>query len=295
MEKIDFIMTSRLLITVDIEIAYDRDINDQLKALEQLSTDLASTPATWFCTADAAEQFAVPLRKLALAGHTIGCHGNNHSETEDYRYMSPALIFNTLSDATNRIKNALGVIPQVFRGPRMTTSAMTQNILRDLGYKADFSVCAFRWDFFAANCFDRHWIVTGPTPYCPASNNPFRPASTVNPNDNFIVVPLSGMGLPFVLGSVFIFGECFMLQLAKAITKIANQTSAPIVYLFHSYDFTQIMNDLDNRPWHQLLYPKLAEERYRINQRFLKNLISDLGLKAISAQEFLKENSKIIQ
>jgi peptidoglycan/xylan/chitin deacetylase (PgdA/CDA1 family) len=141
-----------VLLTIDVEIAYDRDRHEQTEVLWCLVTECKTLPATWFCTADAAELFSAPLRALIATGHSIGCHGYDHGDWEDYRYLSPECVLQTLSAATQRIEAALGVRPRVFRGPRMTTSAATHAALRVLGYVADFSVCAWRFDVMVLIC-----------------------------------------------------------------------------------------------------------------------------------------------
>ena len=129
--------------------------------------------ATWFCTAEAAERFALPLKALVKAGHSIGCHGLDHGEWEDYRLFSPEQAPRVLAEATDRIERAVGVRPRVFPGPRMTTSVATQAALRALGYEADFSVCARRFDLLAASRFNKRWVTTGAAPYQPALDDPF--------------------------------------------------------------------------------------------------------------------------
>jgi hypothetical protein len=276
-----------LLVTIDVEIAHDRDLNEQADVIWRLSSELTSFPSTWFCTADAAERFAEPLRALVQAGHTIGCHGRDHGIQEDYRRLSPSCALQTLGEATHRIETALGVRPRVFRGPRMTTSAATHYALRVLGYLADFSVCAWRFDFLAASRFNLRWLAMGSTPYCPASEDPFlsvgRPAA-----GKLAVVPLSGFGVPLVSGAVYLLGEKLMLFMTQAMSRISSRADAPIVYLFHSYEFVDIAGSIDHRPTHQRLYPGLAVDRYMINLRFLKKLRLNLGLDPISADNYLR-------
>ncbi len=275
-----------LLVTADVEIAHDRGIKEQADAIWRLGSELTLFPTTWFCTADAAELFAEPLRALAQAGHTIGCHGLNHGAWEDYRRLSPSCAMQTLRNATDRIETALGVKPRVFRGPRMTTSAATHSALRALGYLADFSVCAWRFDFMAASCFNWRWLAMGPATYCPTHEDPFlsvgRPVA-----GELAVVPLSGLGVPFVSGVVYLLGEKPMMGMAQAMLKIASRANPPIVYLFHSYEFVDIAGSIDHRPTHQRFYPTFAEDRYRINLRFLTKLRLELGLKPITADNYL--------
>lgn len=275
-----------LLLTADVEIAHDRNIDRQSDALWRLADTQASTPITWFCTADAAERFAKPLRALAKAGHTIACHGRDHGAWEDYRLLSADKAMQTLTEATHRIEQAVGVRPRAFRGPRMTTSAATQAALRELGYVADFSVCARRFDLMLASRFNPRWLATSPIPYRPEHDDPFAVAGQPEAGE-LTVVPLSGMGVPLVSGALYILGERVMQGLARLLTHNARRTGAPLVYLFHSYEFVDLDGVRDNRPIHHRFYPATAEARWRVNSRFLSALQSDLGLQAISAEHYL--------
>src|SRR4030095_12387332 len=96
-----------LLVTVDVEIAHDRDIAHQRGILERLAIDRAGRPATSFCTATAAEAFSSPLRALARQGHAIGCHGLDHGTWEDYRQLDRQTAGGPLRAATDRNATSL--------------------------------------------------------------------------------------------------------------------------------------------------------------------------------------------
>lgn len=275
----------RLLATVDVEIASDRELSAQIDALWRLEEDLRHCPVTWFCTADAAELFANPLRALVRGGHDLGCHGLDHGAWEDYRTMPAERAAQSLHEATVRIESAIGVRPTCFRGPRMTTSVAAQQALRSLGYRADFSVCARRLDFPAASCFSWRWIRVGASPYRPSLSDPFRTADQPDGND-IVVVPLSGFGLPLCSGTLYVLGETAALALAIAARRAQN---APLVYLFHSYEFAPLGSAVDRRPWHQRLYPRQAEKCYQLNRRFLDSLRHRMQLAPVTAREFLRE------
>jgi len=270
-----------LLVTVDVEIAHDRDVALQRAVLERLAIEWAGLPATWFCTAAAAEAFSPPLRALARGGHAIGCHGLDHGAWEDYRRLDRQTAGAALRVATDRIERALGVRPVLFRGPRMTTSAATQDILVGLGYLADFSVSAHRFDPFAASAYQFQWLRVPPTPYRPSTANPFRPG-----HRPLVVVPLSGRGAPFVSGMLYIVGQQAMRRFGRSLAAHAARADAPLVYLFHSYEFTGLAT-ADHRPWHHRLYRRDPEERYRLNAALLRWLLGDLGLEASSATQYL--------
>jgi hypothetical protein len=272
-----------LLATIDVEIAYDRDIRAQEKALWRLSSDFRSFPSTWFCTADAAERFAAPLRALSAAGHTIACHGRDHGTWEDYRILPYATIVKTLDEATSRIEAAIGVRPRMFRGPRMTTSESTQAALRQLGYIADFSPCSRRWDFLTASCFSWQWPSTPNSPYRPTSYNAFRRAGPPGADD-LVAVPLSGLVLPLCSGTLYLMGEAVTRRLAAALNQ---HNGSPLVYLFHSYEFCGISHSTDDRPLHHRLFPQDADTRYRSNWKFLTGLQAS-GATPLAASAFIE-------
>jgi peptidoglycan/xylan/chitin deacetylase (PgdA/CDA1 family) len=279
-------VTAPLLVTVDVEIAHDRDLQKQAETLWRLCEQLRPCPTTWFCTAEAAERFAAPLRELAQSGHTIGCHGLDHGQWEDYRRLSPAQALQTLAEATDRVEAAVGVRPRVFRGPRMTTSAATQAALRKLRYAADFSVCARRFDLMAASGFHRRWLTTGPAPYCPDRDDPFAAANEPLEGD-LVVIPLSGFGVPLVSGALYTLGHRPMLSLVKLMARAAARSQAPVVYLFHSYEFADVSGLIDHRPIHHRLYPASAEKRFLLNQHFLESLQGSIGLEPVSADQYI--------
>ena len=270
-----------LLVTVDVEIAHDRDLALQHAMLERLAIDWAGLPVTWFCTATSAETFSAPLRTLAGQGHAIGCHGLDHGVWEDYRILDREAVASALRSATDRIERALGVRPVVFRGPRMTTSAATQDVLVELGYRADFSVSSHRFDPFAASAYQWQWLRTAPTPYHPSTASPFRYG-----HRPLVVVPLSGYGAPFVSGMLYIVGQQVMHVFGRSLAERAARGGAPLVYLLHSYEFTGLAT-ADFRPWHHRLYRRDPEQRYRLNVELLRWLVGDLGLEAVSATQYL--------
>jgi peptidoglycan/xylan/chitin deacetylase (PgdA/CDA1 family) len=277
-----------LLVTVDVEIAHDRPLRQQREALDDLRTVLAKVPTTWFTTADAAEAFAQPLRRLLDEGHEIGCHGLDHHDQEDYRRLPLTQVRPLLTEATNRIEAALGVRPQVFRGPRMTTSVKTHTILRDLNYRADFSVCSRRFDPWAASRYSWRWLGVGPRPYAPLATDAFRTDPTAEP-DAFQVVPLSGMVLPFISGVLFLIGPSWTQRFAGLLTSHARRRRAPLVYLFHSYEFVNVSATGDRRPWHHRLYLEPADARRRANQALVTHLSKDLQLRAMTASTCLDQ------
>jgi hypothetical protein len=77
-----------------------------------------------------------------------------------------------------------------------------------------------------------------------------------------------------------------MRRFGRSLAARAARAEAPLVYLFHSYEFTGLAT-ADHRPWHHRLYRRDPEERYRLNAALLRWLVGDLGLEASSATQYL--------
>jgi Polysaccharide deacetylase len=275
--------TVPLLITVDVEIARDHELAAQSEILRRLQTDLQQMPITCFCTADAADEFAAPLQKLAADGHEIGCHGLDHSPNDNYRTMSAAQAVIAIQLATDRISQATGQRPQNFRGPSMTTSSGTQQALIQHGYSGDFSACAQRVDLLSCAGANTAWLNAPRGSYQPAVDRPFRwgdlPLTVVN---------LSCMGIPFLSGMLFLGGVGFMKMFFRLLLFEARIRGFPIVYLFHSYEFTPL-TQTGQQPWHHGFYQTDRERRYQMNLELLRYMCSLPEIKPLTAHQFLSK------
>lgn len=272
-----------LLVTVDVEIALDHHLDEQEQVLDRLRRDLPEVPVTWFCTAVAAEKFSAPLQRLVQAGHEIACHGLDHSPEDDYRQMTYAQANQRIGEATDRIFNAIGHRPRSFRGPRMTTSSPTQSALITQGYQADFSVCAQRMDLLTCGGAQLSWLLTPRKPYHPAQNNPFHQGDMP-----IWVVNLSSLGVPFLSGTLFLAGLRLMKAFFRVLLAEARSTGRPIVYLFHSYEFTHLIHP-GFQPLHQRAYERDRVRRYQMNLALLNYMCSFNDVYPMTANLFLEK------
>ncbi|MFB2974937.1 polysaccharide deacetylase family protein [Microseira sp. BLCC-F43] len=272
-----------LLVTVDVEIAPDHDLDEQSEVLDRLRKDLHGFPVTWFCTAVAAEKFSEPLQRLAQAGHEIGCHGLDHSRADDYRHMTVAGANSAIAIATHRIATATGQRPRCFRGPRMTTSRHTQSALIAHGYQADFSVCAQRMDLLTCGGAEMLWLFAPRGAYHPAVESPFRRGELP-----IWVVNLSSLGVPFLSGMLYLAGLGFMRSLFLALLAEARRTGRPIVYLFHSYEFAHLL-DQCQQPLHQRAYISNRVRRYDMNLALLNYMCTSPDVHPMTASMFLEK------
>lgn len=224
-----------LLVTMDVEIALDHELPAQAAAIDGLRSALREmgVPVTAFATSDAAQCFAPQVQGLLADGHEVACHGLSHDETEDFSRMSPAAIRWTLATATRRITAVTGRVPRCFRGPRMTSSAATQQALVEMGYVADFSVCSQRIDLLNSRGGNLGWLSAPRRPYFPAAHSAYRRGSVP-----IRVVPLSCVGVPFLSGMLYTAGLPAMRALFRVLLAEGRRTGKPVVYLFHTYEFS---------------------------------------------------------
>jgi len=273
------------LITLDLELAPDHDLDEQRDVLGRLRREFGALGAriTAFATAEAAELFAAELRRWVAAGHEIGCHGLDHALAEDYRRASFGRAHSWIAEASRRIERAVGARPRCFRGPRMETSAATQQALLAEGYLADFSVCPGRLDALACRSFSRGWLAAPRATYRPSWDSPFRRGSFP-----LWVVPTSSLGAPLSSGLRYLAGERVFGGVTRLLASEARARGGALVYLFHSYEFTRRTARSDRRPLHQRFYPRDPEERYQANRGVLRDVLALPGIESLPACAYLQ-------
>ena len=276
-----------LLITIDLEVANDHDLADQHLALEMLHRDFLSigVSSTIFVTGNASKAFASEVRQLSLAGHEIACHGLTHQKDENFRIMPRSQIQDALYKATLCIEQTVGKRPRSFRGPSMTTSVATQRALVEAGYEADFSVCPQRLDLLTCRGASLGWLTAPRVPYHPSYSSPYRRGDI-----ELLVVPLSSFGLPLVSGLLYLFGYSFVKTLFRLLLIEARKIGAPIVYLFHSYEFARFVRNSDvQRPFHHRCYLADPKRRYALQRRFLNFMLAHKEIEPMISSDFVKD------
>lgn len=276
-------MSIPLLVTMDLEIAFDHNFEEQKIALQRLRVDLArlGLPITIFTTSNAAKAFTNPLSELARDGHEIGCHGLTHALSENYRLLSFDKAHEFIGQATSELKSTLGIMPTSFRGPYMSTSASTQRVLIDQGYVYDFSVCSQRMDLLTARGGTLGWLRAPRSPYHPAIGSPYKIGELP-----LWVVPLRSFGIPFISALLYLGGLSKARWFFDALLIESQVSSAPIVYLFHSYEFARKCEESPSAaPIYHSLYLQDREERYRRNLAFLEYMLRSGPVRAITAND----------
>jgi len=256
---------------MDLEVATDHDLAEQSAILERLQVDLdrLALPITIFATANAGMNFERPLRALARAGHEVGCHGLTHARSENYLTMNESEVSAAIRTATQQLGDVVGCQPRAFRGPFMSTSSSTQRALVENDYHSDFSVCAQRMDLVTARGGTRGWLTAPRSPYHPSARSPYRPGSMP-----IWVVPMRCFGAPFVSALIYLAGVAFATRFFEALLSESRRTAAPIIYLFHSYEFTRRVEGNPNHgPFYHRLYLSDRDERYRRNLCVLEHMV----------------------
>ena len=132
------------------------------------------------------------LRELSALGHSIGCHGLNHTPDEDLRGLSPAAEFALLSKATRILEDALGRPVTSFRAPVFRLSKHTLRLLAELGYQADLSVTPQRLSLLSSTPWCFQWLRAPRAPYRPHRQSPYRRGEL-----GLLEIPTSCVLLPF--------------------------------------------------------------------------------------------------
>lgn len=280
-----------LLITMDLEIAKDHNMEEQKTILEKISSDLnkLNLPLSVFLTSDSLDLFKNYIHKLNSPVNEFGIHGIDHGINENYKELDEEIIKTNIDYAFNNICNCLCRTPVSFRGPFMSTSSRTQKVLTNKGIKSDFSVCSQRMDFMNSRGGDLRWLFSPRLPYHPSDKSPYRTGESP-----LWVVPLSCIGFPFISSLLYIFGLGFMKYFFRILMKESIITKKPIVYLFHSYEFTgdvhlkkTELNDPDSSFLHKF-YISDIKKRYEMNFSLIKYMLSFSSVRSMNSSHYIK-------
>lgn len=222
-----------VLITWDVDPTPEVTLDHKHQAFETTCELMArlNIQATFFWHARLAQKMPARPAWLVDRGHEVGCHGLTHGDEEEYGRMAPDMQQRYLTEATAILEDAASRPVRAFRGPRVKTSATTQDLLEGLGYAADCSVASQRLDFVSSNLVNVNWLLAPRLPYHPSQASPFRRGQR-----SLWVIPLSAMGLPFISSSLYVFGVWAMRRLFDALYRESLASGKPIVYLAHPFE-----------------------------------------------------------
>ena len=204
-----------------------------LKQSLQLANDMLSElgiPATFFVTASLCEEIEDELKELKRKGHQIGCHGLTHGEDENYAKLPYNEQFYRIEQATEILERFVGKVT-AFRAPAVRISATTLKILENLGYIADSSISSQRFDMVSSNTSPK--LIFAPRcPYHPKDSDAYKKGSM-----KIWEIPISALVLPFISGTLSVFGLGFMKCFFNVLYRESLRTGKPIVYLMHPTEF----------------------------------------------------------
>jgi len=112
--------------------------------------------ATFFVLGWVAERFPSLVKRIADAGHEIGCHSYLHRLVYD---LTPGEFREDTSRAMRAIENACGVTPRLYRAPSYSIverSIWALEILAELGFTHDSSIYPIVHDRYGIPGFPRH-------------------------------------------------------------------------------------------------------------------------------------------
>jgi len=184
--------------------------------------------STFFFTANFAYEYPDYLERMKATGQEIGCHGLTHTDEEDYNRMPVDMQRTYIREATQKLEAVVGAPIRLFRSPRVKTSAHTLRLLAEHGYRADSSVCSQRVDFLSSNLINPGWLIAPRRPYHPHPDNAFRRG-----NMPIWELPVSALIVPFISGSLNVFGLGLAKTLFRLLYAESRRTGKPVVYLAH--------------------------------------------------------------
>ena len=126
--------------------------------------------ATYFWTGHAAENNPKMVKRVAKAGHEIGCHSLYHETLGDPLFplpnnwpVLPSEVEGRIRLSTKIVRRVSGVKPISFRCPRLWGSTKVVKVLDSLGYVADASLPLYfyRPQFTPSHPSARDWTKTG--------------------------------------------------------------------------------------------------------------------------------------
>jgi peptidoglycan/xylan/chitin deacetylase (PgdA/CDA1 family) len=184
--------------------------------------------STFFFTANFAHEYPEQIKRMQVLNQEIGCHGLTHTDEEDYDRMPEEMQRTYIGDATKKLRRLVSSPIQTFRSPRVKTSALTLRLLGEHGYQSDSSICSQRMDLLSSNLINIGWLVAPRHPYHPHHKAAFRRGDLP-----IWEIPVSALGVPWISGSLSVFGLRIMKTLFRLLLTEARLTGKPLVYLAH--------------------------------------------------------------
>ena len=158
------------------------------------------------------ESLAGTLRQVRALGHSVGCHGLNHTPDEDLGELPREREFALLKEATVILEDALGEPVTSFRAPSYRISRSTLPILDELGYKVDLSVTPQHFPLFSSTPWGYERLLAPRSPYHPSEQSPLSRGDL-----RLLEIPTSCLVMPFAQATIL------------AVPKLARKVMAPLL------------------------------------------------------------------
>jgi hypothetical protein len=183
------------------------------------------------------------LRHLRSLGHTIGCHGLNHTLEEDFRSISPDREWAILREATQILEDTLGERIISFRAPVFRLSNYTLPFLAELGYLADLSVTPQRLSFLSSTPWSFAGFLAPRSPYRPHRSSPYRRGDLP-----ILEIPTTTLFLPLAHGAMSVLRTNGLAMMIKALFWEAATFGRPVVASIHPESIAGDDWYTENRP-----------------------------------------------
>jgi len=199
--------------------------------------DRLGIKATWFVLGWTAERDPALVRKIASAGHEIGCHSYAHPIVYE---LDAAAFREDTRRGRDALGDALGEAPVLYRAPSFTIVARSYwalDILAEEGFRVDSSIF--------------------PVSH-PRYGNPGGPREPVVLGDDeagLLILPMTtmrlpGKNIPFSGGGYF---RLFPLGIVKICTDhVRKNQREPVIYYFHPWELDAHRPEVDLGFWQNL-------------------------------------------
>lgn len=187
--------------------------------------DIAST---FYFTGEIVEQVPEAVELVAEHGHSIGCHGYDHSHERAFDSMSLEEQIAELAKAKSVIEGIAGRIRD-FRAPALRINEYTVRALEQTGFNTDSSIASQRFDgpFTFGSRRKLKWLVAPRYPYYLSYDSIVKKG-----NSKIIEIPISAFFFSYI-GTTMRVSPIILKILEKLLFEESLKTEKPIVFLFH--------------------------------------------------------------